>query len=110
MAKPTPSPAQISAINAEVAALTNQQTSLVDSAAAQGPIIAQKQLIDDAFKDLFNWYNDAIIKRYDAERKAINGSFIASPVVEADILGVAQNPPTGRLVPTPPATAIIRIS
>jgi hypothetical protein len=109
MAKPTPNPAQIAAINAEVAALTNQQTSLVDSAAAQGPIIAQKQLIDDAFKNLFNWYNDAIIKRYDAERKAINGSFIASPVVEADILGVAQNPPTGRLVPTPPATAVVRI-
>jgi hypothetical protein len=110
MAKPTPTLPQQAAIQAEIAALTNQQASLVDSAAAQGPIIAQKQLIDNAFKDLFAWYNVNVIGKYDAERKAINGSFIVAPITETDILNVAASPPTGRLVPTPPATAIIRIA
>lgn len=110
MAKPVPSPAQQAAITQEVTALNNQVTSLQDSANAQTAIIAQKGLIDDAFKDLFAWYNDAVIGKYDAERKAINGTFVPSPVVEADILAVAASPPAGRLVPTPPTTAIVRIT
>lgn len=110
MSKPVPSAPQIAAINQEIAAQNNLSSSIVESAAAQGPIIVQKGLIDDAFKNLFNWYNDAIIGRYDAERRAINGSYIASPVVEADIIAVTSNPPSGRLVPTPPVTAIVRIA
>lgn len=110
MAKPTPSPTEAAAINAQIADLNNQTTSLTDSANAQNAIIARNQSIDTAFKNLFNWYNDSVIGKYDAERKAINGTFVTSPVVEADILAVAQNPPAGRLVPTPPATAIVRIA
>lgn len=110
MSKPIPSPSQIAAIKAQIADLNNQSTSLILSAAAQTAVIARNQSIDDAFKALFSWYNDSIIGKYDAERKAINGSFVVSPVLEADILAVAQNPPTGRLVPTPPSTAVVRIA
>lgn len=110
MAKPIPSAPQIVAINQEISAQTNQVASLVASAAAQTAVIAQKGLIDDAFKDLFGWYNDAVIGKYDAERRAINGSYIANPVAEADIVNVAASPPAGRLVPTPPTTAIVRIA
>jgi len=75
----------------------------------QDPIIEQKQKVDDAFKALFSYYNDSIIKKYDAERKALNGSFIANPIVEADIIAVGSNPISGRLAPTPPAVDIVRI-
>lgn len=109
MAKPTPTASQIAAIEAEVQDKQTQQTALNDSATLQDPIIAQKQEIDDAFKALFDYYNDDIIGAYDDERKAINGTFVPSPVVEADILAVGSNPPSGRLVPTPPATDIVRI-
>lgn len=110
MAKPIPSPAQVAAINAEIASLNNQSASLIESANAQTAIIVQKGLIDDAFKDLFDWYNIDVIGSYDGERRAINGSYIASPVNETDLVNVSLNPPAGRLVPTPPTTAIVRIS
>lgn len=110
MAKPTPSPDQLTALNAEIAGNNAQTSALLDSVPLQDPIIEQKQKVDDAFKALFAYYNDDIIGQYDIERKAINGTFVASPVTEADILGVGSNPPTGRLVPTPPTTDIIRVA
>lgn len=109
MAKPTPSPDQIAAIEQTVANQETQQAALTETAGLQDAEIERNTKVDDAFKALFNWYNDAIIGKYDAEKKAINGVFVTSPVVEADIIGVAANPPSGRLVPTPPATAIVRI-
>lgn len=110
MAKPVPSPSQQAAIEQEVAQQTNQQNALTESAGLQDAEIARKTEVDNAFKDLFNWYNNDVIGKYDAEKKAINGVFVTSPVVEADITSVAANPPSGRLVPTPPATDIVRIT
>lgn len=110
MAKPIPSAPQIAAINQAILETSSQATSMTESAAAQTAIIVQKGLIDDAFKDLFAWYNDAVIGKYDAERRSINGAYIASPIVDADIVAVAATPPSGRLVPTPPLTAIVRIA
>jgi len=109
MAKPIPTAPQIAAMEADILNKTTQQTAFTDTAALQDTVIANKLLIDTAFKDLFNYYNDDIITHYDSERKAINGSFITSPIVEADITGVGGNPPSGRLVPTAPATDIVRI-
>lgn len=109
MAKPTPTPDQLAALNAEIAGNTAQSNAIAESVPLQDPIIDQKQKVDDAFKALFNYYNDSIIKKYDAERRALNGSFIASPVVEADIIAVGSNPISGRLAPTPPAVDIVRI-
>lgn len=110
MSKPIPTPPQIAAINTEILNLTTQRDAMLLSASLQTSIIAQKLLIDNAFEDLFDWYNDDVIGKYDAERKAINGSFVPSPIVEADIIAVSANPPSGRLVPYPPATDIVRIT
>lgn len=109
MSKPIPSSDQLVALNVEIAGNNAQISAFLDSVSLQEPIILQKQKVDDAFKDLFAYYNDNVIGKYDIERKAINGTFVPSPVVEADIIGVSSNPPTGRLVPTPPVFDIVRI-
>jgi hypothetical protein len=109
MPKPTPTLDQLEALNSEIAGNTEQSNAIAQSVPLQDPIIEQKQKVDDAFKALFNYYNDSIIKKYDAERKALNGSFIANPIGEADLIAVASNPISGRLAPTPPAVDIVRI-
>lgn len=109
MAKPIPSPSQQAALQAEIAGNNAQSAALLDSVPLQDPIIAQKQEVDDAFQALFAYYNDNIIGKYDAERKAINGTYVTAPVVEADIIGVSSNPPSGRLVNNPPVYDIVRI-
>lgn len=109
MAKPTPTASQIAAIETVVAEKTTQQAAFVTTAALQDDIIARNQEVDDAFSALFDYYNDDIIGQYDAERRAINGEFVPSPIAESDILSVSSNPPAGRLVPTPPATDIVRV-
>lgn len=110
MAKPVATADQIAAINSTVLDQTTQQSAFVETAGLQDAVITKATKVDDAFKNLFAWYNDSIISKYDAEKKAINGIFVTSPVVEADILGVAANPPTGRLIPTPPAKDVVRIA
>jgi hypothetical protein len=109
MAKPVATPDQIAAIESTVQDQQTQQAAFTETAGLQDAVIEKATKVDDAFKALFDWYNDAIIGKYDAEKKAINGVFITSPVVEADIIAVGANPPSGRLVPTPPAVSIVRI-
>jgi hypothetical protein len=110
MAKPVASPSQVAAIQSTVTDQTAQQSAMTETAGLQDAVIAKAALVDQAFKDLFDWYNGAIIAKYDAEKKAINGIFVTTPVVEADILNVAANPPSGRLIPSPPTTNIVRIA
>jgi len=110
MAKPIPTLDQTAAIQAEIAGNTAQSNALTSSIPLQDPIIAQKQKVDDAFKSLFSYYNTDIIGKYDAERKSIAGVYVSNPVTESDILAVGGNPASGRLVPTPPATDIIRVA
>ncbi len=43
MAKPTPTPDQLAALNAEIAGNNAQSAAIAESAALQGPIIAEKQ-------------------------------------------------------------------
>lgn len=110
MAKPSPSPSELAAINTEIAGNSAKSAAMASSIPLQDGIIAQKQKVDDAFKSLFDYYNTKVIGKYDLERKAINGTYVLAPVVEADIIGVGSNPPTGRLVPTYPALDILRIA
>lgn len=110
MAKPTPTAEQITAIESTVQDQETQQSAFTETASLQDAVIDKAAKVDQAFKDLFNWYNDAIIGKYDAEKKAINGIYIPAPIVEADITNVSANPPSGRLVPTPPAANIVRIA
>lgn len=109
MSKPIPTAQEIEAIQSTVSSQTTMQNALIESAALQQPEIDKALLVDDAFRKLFDWYNDKIIGKYDIEKKAINGIYVTSPVVENDIINVASNPPTGRLVPVPPIQDIVRI-
>lgn len=110
MAKPVATGSQIAAIESTVLDQTVQQSAFTETAALQNAVILKATEVDTAFQSLFAWYNDLVIGKYDAEKKEINGTFIVSPVIEADILAVATNPPTGRLIPTPPTKDIVRIA
>lgn len=110
MAKPVATPDQVAAIESTIQGQQTQQAAFTETAGLQDAVILKNTKVDDAFKALFNWYNDAIIAKYDAEKKSINGVFVTAPVVEADILAVAANPPSGRLVPAPPVNNIVRIA
>lgn len=108
MAKPTLTPAQLEAVKQTIANQTTQAEAMRESAELQIVEIDRAQKVDQAFAGLFNHY-DGIIKAYDDERKAINGEFVISPIVEADIQGAADNPPSGRLLPNPPISDLVRI-
>jgi len=108
MAKPTPSPQQIEVLQAEKAKAEATAALFTAQDAAKAAREAELNVLDSAFKDLFDWYNDKVIVKYDTEKKAINGVFQATPIVEADLTACANL--SGRLLPTPPATAPVRIA
>lgn len=110
MPKPTLSQAQIDALNADKTRQQSASSVFSAQAAAKDAEIAELQILDSSFLDLFNWYNDSIIGQYDAERKAIEGVFVANPIVEQDILDAANLDGSGRLTPTLPDTDLVRVA
>lgn len=108
MAKPTPSPEQIAVLQAEKAKAESTAALFAAQDAAKAAREAELNVLDSAFKDLFDWYNDAVIGKYDAEKRAINGIFVTAPIVESDLTDCANL--IGRLLPTPPSTAPVRIA
>lgn len=102
---------------AEIAALTRQQAaeqSFADTLAAAIPQklakAAEYAVTDGAFKKFFDYYNDSIIGKYDAEKRGLNGVYIPLPITEADVVGPASIDPSVRTTPSLPATDIIRIA
>lgn len=104
----TLTPTQAKAVEREVQKKQTQQKGLQDSIGGQQKRVDELTIIDSAYKATFDFYNDDIIEKYDEERAAINGVDIINSVTEQDIIDVSSNPPSGRLVPTPPATDIVR--
>lgn len=107
MAKPTLSQAQIDSLTAAANAAEENATLFTAQAAAKDASIADFGVQDSAFKDLFDYYNEDIIGKYDDERQALEGIFIPNPVIEQDIIDCSEL--TGRLRPTVPATDAVRI-
>ncbi len=100
----------------EIAQLKKEKTRAESAAATFTAQIAAQQaraaellVADNAFKKFFSYYNDDIIGKYDAERKALDGQYIASPLVEADITSCA-NLEGGRIQPAMPTTDVVRIA
>src|SRR3990172_6387187 len=98
---------------AELIQLRDQQQGFADLLNAQ---IAQKAaraaeaaIRDGAFKKFFDYYKDDIIGQYDAEYRALDGRYIVSPIVEADVIGPAEVNFAVRTTPSLPATDIIRV-
>lgn len=109
MAKPNLTPEQIQTLNKEKFSKANKATILLQGAKLQDSEIAKKQSIEDAFKAQFNWYQNSIIGQYNNEKKSICGVFAINEVNETDIVNASALPPSGRLVPTPPITDIVRV-
>ncbi len=108
MAAPTLTQEEIDILNAEKTTQEGVATTFAAAVPAKNARAADLAVQDGAFKKFFNYYNDDIIGQYDTERKALDGLFIISPIVEDDILKPA-NLEAHRTTPSLPATDIIRI-
>ncbi len=108
MPGPTLTPEQIAQMKKESAKATAAAETFTAQIAAQQARAAELALVDSAFKSFFDYYNDQIIVKYDAERKLLNGNYVAAPITEADVLSCA-NLAGGRIQPTMPATDVIRL-
>lgn len=105
---PVLSDAEIAQLNKEKAKQQNFADALTAQIPAQQARAAELAVADGGFKKFFSYYNDDIISKYDAERKAMDGEYIASPIVENDIIQPAQGN-AFRTTPTLPATDLVRI-
>lgn len=108
MAGPVLTPAEIEQLEKEKAIAENTVAAYTQQAANLQVRIDELTVTDGSFKKFFDYYNDDIIKPYDDERKALDGVFIAGPIVENDIIQAAAGV-AHRTTPTPPATDLVRI-
>lgn len=100
---------EIAELKVEKETNTNSAALFTAQIAIQNAQAAKFGLVDSSYKKYFDYYNTNIIGQYDAERRAINGQYIASPITETDI----QNPASttaSRTTPTLPATDVVRIA
>lgn len=109
MAKPTPTPEQAEQLEKEKAKQEGFAAAFAAAAPAKQERAAELLVADSAFQDQFDWYNDDIISKYDDERKALDGQYIADPITEADVEGPASINPAVRTTPSLPATDIVRV-
>jgi hypothetical protein len=109
MPGPVLSDAEIAQLKADQAKAVSAAATFTAQIAGQTAEAAKLAVSDGAFKKFFDYYNTNIISPYDAERRAIDGNYIASPVVEADIVSCASLA-GGRIQPSLPATDVIRIA
>jgi hypothetical protein len=110
MPGPTLTAAEIAQVKKEAAKQSGFAESLAAAIPAKMARAAELGVVDGAFKKFFDYYNDSIIGKYDAERKALNGTYIALPITEADVVGPANIDGSVRTTPSLPATDIIRVT
>lgn len=108
MPGPTLSPTEIANLTAAAAKATASAATYQSQIAAQQAEAAKLAVTDGAFKKFFDYYDTQIITQYDLERTQINGQYIDSPVLEADIVACGSLA-GGRIQPALPVTDIIRI-
>lgn len=108
MPGPVLSPTEIANLTAAAAKATSAAATFQAQIAAQQAEAAKLAITDGAFKKFFDYYDTNIIKQYDLERRAINGQYVDTPIVEADIVS-AGSLAGGRIQPALPATDVIRI-
>lgn len=106
---PTLSPEQIAQLQKEKAMQENIRDGMAAAVPAAQARADELQVADSAFKVFFDYYNDDIIGKYDAERKALDGQYIADPITEADVIGPASLDGAVRTSPSTPVTDIIRV-
>jgi hypothetical protein len=109
MSAPVLSPAEIAQLQADKARQENFRDAMQAAIPAKTARAAELAVSDGAFKKFFDYYNDDIIAKYDSERKALNGEYIAAPITEADVVGPASINGAVRTTPVTPVTDIIRV-
>jgi len=110
MPAPVLSPAEIAQLQAEKAKQENFRDAMQAAVPAKTARAAELAVADGGFKKFFDYYNDDIIGQYDAERKALNGQYIAAPITEADVVGPAEVDGSVRTTPAMPVTDIVRVA
>ena len=109
MTGPTLTEAQIAQLEAEKAKAENVAATFLAAIPAKAARAAELDVADQAFKAFFDYYNDDIIAQYDAERKELDGVYIADPITETDISNPASLT-AGRTTPSLPDTDLIRVA
>lgn len=107
---PTLTADEIAQLQAEKAKQQNFKTAMEAAVPQKQARAAELAVADGAFKKFFDYYNNDIIAKYDAERKALDGQYIAVPISEADVTGPANLDGSCRTTPTSPTTDIIRVA
>lgn len=110
MASPTLTDAEIAQLEKDKAAQESAAETILNAITNKTAKAAEYAVSDGAFKKFFDYYNDDIIGQYDAEYRALNGRFIVSPIVEADITGPATLDLSHRTTPSLPDTDVVRIA
>lgn len=108
MPGPTLTADEIAQCKVQAAAATSASATFTSQIAAAQAQAAKLAVVDGAYKKFFDYYNNDIIAPYDAERKQIDGQYIANPITETDILNCANG--SGRLAPSLPVTDVIRVA
>lgn len=97
MGLPAPSPTQIQALtDLKAVADAGVTAGPIKEAAIQGALDKQQE-VEDFQKSTFDSLNDEIIRRYEVERRWLDGQDIASPILESDISDFAAGDEAGRL-------------
>lgn len=96
MALPTPSPTQLAALEALKAVANAGATGAVDKVNAIQSALDKQQDVEDFQKQTFDALNDEIIRRYEVERRWIDGQDIVAPIIENDVQQFAADS-SGRL-------------
>lgn len=96
MALPTPSPSELAALTALKAVADAGVSAGPGKVAAIQSAIDAQQEVENFQKATFDALNDDIIRRYEVERKWLDGQDIAAPILEADLQSFA-NDGSGRL-------------
>lgn len=109
MAAPVLTPEEIAQLEKERIEAIGVRDAMLSAVPLKTARAAELLVADGSFAKFFTYYNDDIIGQYDAERKELNGDYIASPIVEADITNPASLI-ASRTTPSLPATDIIRIA
>lgn len=109
MPAPVLTPEEIARLEAEKAKQVNFRDAMLAAVPQKQARAVELAVADGSFKKFFDYYNDDIIGKYDTERKALNGQYIANPITEADVEGPARIDGSVRTTPTVPVTDILRV-
>lgn len=97
MGLPTPSTDQVNALQDLKAVADAGVAGAADKEAAIQGAIDKQQEVEDFQKSTFDTLDAEIIRRYEVEKRWINGDDIQDPIVEQDLIDFANKDESGRL-------------